>query len=67
MITVITAKRRQERTRFVLNCVDRAVELKQQLDARGFMTKMCETCDKVERTDEERNRATRIIGEIFGN
>lgn len=66
LMQIITAKRRRETTRITLSCAVRAAELKAQLDARGFMTRLTETGEPVVRTHEEKSRATAIVNEVFG-
>lgn len=67
MITLITAKKQRITTRFVVGCPAEALAVKEALDLRGYMTAMKETEERVERPQEERLRASRIIGEMFGH
>lgn len=65
MMTVITAKYKKETTRFTVGCENMAADLATKLKERGYMVKSKTTFEHVERTPEERERATRIVREIY--
>lgn len=67
MMTVITAKKQHEVTRFTIGCEDMAQQVAEKLKQRGYMVKVKQQMEPVERTEEERHRATRIIGEMYGH
>lgn len=71
MLTVITAKKNKERTRIIVrsgpDLVDLVADTFTRLVNAGYMVRSTETCEPVVRTDEERHRATRILGELFGH
>lgn len=54
-------------TRFFIGCEDRAKVIADKLKEHGYTLVISDKAVLPKRPEEEKNRATRILGELFGN
>jgi len=66
-VVILTAKRKGEAaTRFVIGCMERVKDLHEQLLKKKYKVVLELTETAPQRSEEERRRATTIVGQIYG-